>query len=328
MNEDDSSEESTISVDEEKDIDTEKEKVDEIILLEEGKVEDKVDEEEVLKDYKTNKFDTLVLPGGSIKGILILGGLQYCYDNFLLTDIKNYVGTSAGAFISFFLAIGYTPVEIITSICTNQVIEKMQHLNIFAMINNQGASSYTNLSNHLERMTLDKIGYFPTFHDIKHKFNKNLVFVTYNLTKDQGEYLSYETHPTLPCLVALRMSSNLPLVFESYKYDNNFYIDGGITDNFAIEHAEKIGNRVLGLYILYKNMSFSVSDNVLEYIFKVIYIPILEQQRNKIDKSCTKKSTVVNITDNTEHTMFSFNINSTDKLEMFSDGYNQCKNKL
>lgn len=325
MNDDDSSEESTSMNEEEVEKEIDQKPNEEIIIpMEEEKIE--IEEEIEEEDYKNNKFDTLVLPGGSIKGLLILGAIQYCYDNFLLTDIQNYVGTSAGAFISFFLAIGYTPVEIITFICTNQVIEKMQHLNVFAMINNQGASSYANLSNQLEKMTLDKIGYFPTFHDIKHKFNKNLVFVTYNLTKDQGEYLCYETHPTLPCLVALRMSSNLPLVFENYKYDNNFYIDGGITDNFAIDYAEKIGNRVLGFYILYKNMTFSVSDNVLEYIFKVIYIPILEQQRNKIDKICTKKSKVVEITDNTNHTMFSFNINSFDKLEMFSDGYNQCKN--
>ena len=172
------------------------------------------------KEIMTRNFDTLVLSGSGVKGLFVLGALQYCYDNFILSDIENYVGTSSGAMISFLLVIGYTPVEIITSICCNQVMEKMQHFDIFAMINNLGAASFTNISLHLERMTIDKIGYLPTFSDLKHKFNKNLVCITYNLTKGEVEYLSYETRPELPCLIALRMSSNLPLVFENYKYDN------------------------------------------------------------------------------------------------------------
>ena len=84
-------------------------------------IEDKK-EENILVDY-----DTLVLSGGSSKGIMTLGALQYLYDNFLLKNIKNYIGTSAGAMICYLLAIGYTPVEIIVYICKHQLLEKMQH---------------------------------------------------------------------------------------------------------------------------------------------------------------------------------------------------------
>ena len=57
-------------------------------------------------------FDTLVLSGGSSKGILILGALQYAQDNFLLNKINKYIGTSVGSIICFLLLIGYTPIEI------------------------------------------------------------------------------------------------------------------------------------------------------------------------------------------------------------------------
>ena len=77
-------------------------------------------------EYHITKHDTLVLPGGGIKGLTILGALQYCHDNFLLTDIVNYVGTSSGSMICYLLAIGYTPVDIITNICCNQIMEKIQ----------------------------------------------------------------------------------------------------------------------------------------------------------------------------------------------------------
>lgn len=291
-----------------------------------GEVEIEELQEEEKEETNNNKFDTIVLPGGSIKGLFILGALQYCYDNFLLTNVQNYVGTSSGAMSSFLMAIGYTPVEIITQICTNQIIERMQHFDIFAMINNLGATSFTNISEYLEKLTIDKIGYLPTFYDMKHKFNKNLVFVTYNLSKGEAEYLSYETHPTLPCLVALRMTSNLPLIFENYKYGNNFYIDGGIVDNFSIDVAQTIGNRVLGIHIVFENFVFSTSDNVLDYIYKLIYIPIKQQQKIKLDNVCRKKCKLISLSDKTNRNMFNFSMSSVEKLDMFSVGYRQCRN--
>jgi predicted acylesterase/phospholipase RssA len=94
-------------------------------------------------------------------------------------------------------------------------------------------------------MSISKIGYLPTLNDIKEKMKKNLVCVTHNLTENRTEYLSWETHPHLPCVTAINMSANLPLVFENYRYGNCFYVDGGISDNFAIDTGEKMEIRYL-----------------------------------------------------------------------------------
>ena len=64
----------------------------------------------------SENYDTLVLSGGSSKGLVILGALQYGYDNYLLNEIETYIGTSAGAITCFLLAIGYSPLEIISYI--------------------------------------------------------------------------------------------------------------------------------------------------------------------------------------------------------------------
>jgi predicted patatin/cPLA2 family phospholipase len=280
-------------------------------------------------EYNITKHDTLVLPGGGIKGLTILGALQYCYDNFLLTDIVTYVGTSSGSMICYLLAIGYTPVDIITQICCNQIMEKMQHFDLFAMLNNLGATSFTSIYEVLEKLTIDKVGYLPTLLDIKQQYNKNLVFITYNLTKNEEECLSYETHPSLPCLVAVRMSSNLPLIFENYKYNNNMYIDGGITNNFAIDVGETIGTKVLGVYIHYKHSSTATTNhnNILEYIYKLIYIPIIQQQKNKLEKACREKCTILDMSDSMRMKMFDFSISTKEKLELFSAGYRQVQEK-
>ena len=307
----------------------ESESVDCPISEPEEKSDDEVKEEEEEEDDDSEvdiKYDTLVLPGGGIKGLLILGALQNCYDNFLLTDIVNYVGTSSGAMTCYLLALGYTPVDIVTYICCYQIMEKMQHFDLFAMMNNLGATSFSSISEVLEKMTIDKIGYLPTLLDMKQQYNKNLVFVTYNLTKHTEEYLNHETHPSLPCLVALRMSANLPLVFENYKYNSNLYIDGGITNNLAIDVGERIGSKVLGLYINYLDYSFSNGNNILEFIYKLMYIPIIQLQKNKLEKADKKRCTVLNLSDTMVVKMFDFSISTTEKLELFSTGYRQVKN--
>ena len=74
------------------------------------------------ENIELQNYDTLVLAGGGTKGILTLGALQYAFDNLFLTNVKNYIGTSAGAMICFLLCIGYKPIEIIVYICTHRLL--------------------------------------------------------------------------------------------------------------------------------------------------------------------------------------------------------------
>jgi NTE family protein len=273
----------------------------------------------------TYGFDTLVLSGGSSKGILTLGALQYAYDNNLLSKIYTYIGTSAGALICFFLIIGYTPIEIIVYLCTNEILEKLHHFDIVSMLNGTGALSYSGIYEQLEKMTINKIGYLPTFQDIKEKFNKNLICTVYNLTDSKTEYISYENNKNLPCLIALRMTSNLPLIFEKFKYGDKFYIDGGISNNFAINVADKIGNNVLGILITTNN-DFNDNDNIIEYIYKLIFIPMSQSIEYKILN--TKNSCKIIRLSYDKLKFFNFNINLKEKLDIFSRGYEKMKEEM
>lgn len=274
-------------------------------------------------------YDTLVLSGGGVKGILTLGALQCAYDNFLLQDINIYIGTSSGAIICFLFAIGYTPIEIVVYICTHQLMEKLQHFNVVAMLNGGGASSYTSIQEQLEKMTISKIGFLPTINDLKTRFNKTFICITYNETEGIAEYLSPDTHPNLPCITALRMSSNLPLIFEKYKYGNNFYIDGGVSNNFPIDIGDNLGKKILGIQhsIEYNNNSDEL-ENILEYIYRLILIPIEQSQKLKLQKVSNKCNIItleyskINLLD------FNFSINSKTKLDLFSEGYNQFQKSI
>ena len=277
-------------------------------------------------------FDSLVISGGSIKGIAALGALQYAHDNHLLHNLKYYIGTSCGSLICYLLAIGYTSTEIMVYLCTNQLLERISQFNIFAMLQGRGASSFTSIHEQLEKMTIAKLGYLPTLIDLKAKHNKTLVCITHNLNRGEAEYLSHETHPHLPCLTALRMSCNLPFVFEVFTYGNDQYIDGGISDNFGIQVGERYGEKVLGIVLDREeaptDSHHDMENNIIEFIFTILFAPIQKLVSYKIAQ-CSDKCKVVRLSPKgTKLDTMTFNVDNHTKLEMFSSGYQQMRTAM
>jgi len=261
-----------------------------------------------------NEYDTLVLSGASSKALTFLGALQYCYDFGLIRNVKNYVGTSAGAMICFFLAIGYSPSDIIVYICVQQLMDKMLNFNILSMIQGGGAMTFNPIQESIEKMTIEKIGYLPTLNDLKEKFDVNLTVVTYNLSKQKVVYLNYKTHPNFPCVTALKMSGNLPLVFEKFKYGTDYYIDGGIADNFPLRKGEEIGKHVLALALSGSVKKYDHSNSILEYIYSLMFIPIKSDQKNQILQK-SEESTVALLESNNLK-FFDFKISTREKLDI------------
>lgn len=290
----------------------------------EPQVETKVNKIEV--EFTYHDYDTLVLAGGSAKSIVTLGAVQYVYDNYLYRNLKYYIGTSAGAIICYLLIIGYTPIEIMVYICTNQILEKMQHFNVFSLIKGQGACSFHIIQEELEKMTILKIGYLPTLKDLKTNFNKELVCVTYNLTESKTIFLNHKDNANLPCITALRMTSNLPLIFETFKYGNSFYIDGAVSDNFPIDYGDLVGNKVLGINLIHEMKEYDPIMNMLEFIYKVMFIPIQQSISHKISKA-SSKCKIVQL-EFSKLQFFDFNVSSKMKMEMFSIGYQQISDDI
>jgi NTE family protein len=279
-------------------------------------------------NYIQCNFDTLVLSGGALKGIVSLGVVQYAIDNQYLNNVIHYCGTSSGAMICYLLAIGYTPQEIMVYICTHRIIEKMKNLNFAAVVDGTGVSSFNYIQEQLEKMTIDKIGKLITLGDLK-SYGKTLSVVTYNITKGRVEYLTTDDTPEIPCIVALRMSSNIPLLFENFKYMDSYYVDGGIADNFPIDIAEKQGERILGIYLDYSSTNFINMEetNTISYILKLFNVVISRATHIRIEKS-SKKCVFIRIdgkSPGTSVNFLNFNINAREKLDMFSGGYTTGK---
>jgi NTE family protein len=275
----------------------------------------------------SKQYDTLVISGGSTKGFLFLGSLQYLKDKELIENITNLIGTSVGSIIAYLLCIGYTPIEILVFMSTHNILEKIQNVNMVSLIQGTGAVSYHHINDGIEKMTIDKIGFLPTLKDIQNSFGKNLIIVTYNITEDRTEYLNYENYPNIPCLTAIRMSSNIPLVFEHYRYGHSYYIDGGIADNFPIQKADQIGKKIIGINLGTNNKSINqdiTEMDTMEYLYKLLFIPVnnsIQQQINNVSKNCD----IINVTYEKSIKFFDFNIAPSIKMDMFSSGYAQAE---
>ena len=179
-------------------------------------------------------YDTLILSGGGIKGIITLGALQYMYDNGKLQNIKHYYGTSVGTMISYLLVIGYSPIEILLQIISEKIFDHFKKINIINLTNGSGGFEWQPIDDFLINLTLAKCEQPMSFEDIYMKYGVKLTFCTYNVSLQKKEYLSYETNPKLLCTAAIRMSSNIPLIFPRYQYLGNYYIDGAVVDDFPI----------------------------------------------------------------------------------------------
>ena len=280
------------------------------------------------KHTPVSNYNTLVISGGSVKGFAILGALQYAYDNSWLKNVTTYIGTSVGSMICYLLCIGYTPIEIMVYLCTHQMLDKIQNFDLVSLLQGRGASSFNYLGEHLEKMTISKIGYLPTMLDLYEKMGKSLICSTHNLTESRTEYLKYQTHPRLPCITALHMSSNIPLIFERYKYGTCLYVDGGISDNFPIQLVDKPENKVLGI-LLSENKVLPVegaeTTNGIEYLFYILRTAIRQSFEYKM-AHLTNACEIVSIpVTHRPFEFFKFDLPSSSKLDLFSQGYEHMR---
>lgn len=264
-------------------------------------------------------YNTILLSGGSIKTLSTLGALQYCYDNNLLDhSVETFVGTSAGAIICYLLVIGYTPVEVICYFVSKNLFRHEHYVDIVSMLKGDGAISFLDIHEHLENLTIEKIGRLVTFKEVRDLFGKTLVMTTYNYTKKQIEYLSPETTPDLPCLIGLRMSTCLPFVFSKYKYKDCFYIDGGVIDNFPLEYIDPSAGRTLGFHIdIFHDLLHTEEESLLHTVYALLSIPLKELERVKLEE---RKEMEIIFLQNNVH-LLNFDLTPKEKLDLFSDGY-------
>ena len=269
-------------------------------------------------------YNTLVISGGAIKGFSALGVLQYMYDNNLLSNIERYYATSVGAMICYLLAIGYTPIEIMVYVCTSQVLSKFVFGDILSLSNGDGMYDWNIISNFIEQMTIDKIGKFLTLSELKEIYKKEITMITYNFTNKKQEEISYKNHPNMSCITALRLSSNLPLVFSRYKYLNCYYLDGGFVNNLPINLITE-NDICFAINLNFSsNLKESSDFKIHYYVYNLLCTSTHINQKKSIEIAKLKPNCDL-ISLDVDVDGINFKIDKQEQLNIFSKGYKKCK---
>lgn len=233
-------------------------------------------------------YDYLVFSGGGIKGLSYCGALHVLEELNILYDkehnlkIRGVAGTSAGSIIAALFAVGYTPDELYTIIkdldFEKVFDDKLGYIrDTINFIEDWGVCPGKYIQTLLGKLIKKKTGNEDyTLEDLKNDHNMQLVTVATDMCNKKSIYM-YAGNPNkkysnIPIRLAVRMSMGIPFAFEPLNYDECYFVDGGILDNFPLHvfDGEYPGETKARLNLIKPNpkvlgLKIMTSNNDLDY---------------------------------------------------------------
>lgn len=167
----------------------------------------------VLLDMKPS---CLVLGPGGMGFFALLGAYSKLEEQ--LSDVTDICGSSAGALLGLFIALGKTSTEIL-DISMGIDIPALTKYNIKSFMSSYGLIDHSQIREVLVSICEGD----PTFSDI----DKTIYIAAFNVNLGRTEYFSKYTHPTMSVIDAVCMSISVPFIFSSFKFNGYNYVDGG-----------------------------------------------------------------------------------------------------
>ena len=277
------------------------------------------------------KYEGLLLPAGGINGFTILGFLDILYNEENIKSVENikyFGGTSSGSIITYLLAIGYTPREIFLYVTKNDVMDLFKDLSILSIQSKWGLIDIDIIKKYLEIMSLQKLGYVPTFNELYIKLNKFFICNAYNISEKNiekaQEYFTTKTHGDMKVIDAVILSCSAPIIFTKSSYKDNFYIDGGIFDQCPDTKLVELFNlkneEIMCIKYDVKNYLISI-ECIYSYIKRIV--EVVTQSKIASDIVYDKFEHV--LIEYSSKTSFNFVVSKKERLDMFLKGQNGCK---
>ena len=276
-------------------------------------------------------YDTLVLSGGGLKGFTILGAVQFIVDedkNFL-QNLKKYYGVSVGAIICLLLIMGYQPKDILAEFISNKSLSDV-NINIYNGLFGKGFIDFDQLTSIFSKLVMTKLQRIPTLGELCHQFECEFKCLTYNFSTKAETVISNTTHPDINLLDCIRITSNIPFIFNSFKYNEHLYYDGFLSCNFPIHLIDPVNDKVLGLNVKTKQNKDDDDDessvSKWSMFWDIVMIPMLELQKLKTNEF-RQHADVYDILGGDFFGIDSLSNGYSSILDMYSHGYTSLKNK-
>lgn len=213
------------------------------------------------------KKEHLVFSGGGIAGFLHHGAFMHLIEkNFInFDDIKSIHGTSIGAFLSVIYSLKIDK-KILNNYIINRPLDKLFSIESGFLFNNSNKLGFFNILEITKKILEPLFKYVNIDIDITMKefYNKTSIEIflyTINVIKFDCVTISHETFPNLKVVDAVAMSSSVPIIFQPIFYENNFYIDGGILNNYPLQSCiDHLKNNSSGLNNITDNSNNITND--------------------------------------------------------------------
>ena len=229
-------------------------------------------------------YEGIVISSGSGGGYGMLGFLHTLYSKRNMSRIKYFAGTSVGALICMFLALGASPLDIFSKMCSKDVNEYLgisTDINLwteqFGLIDSQKLKLY------FTELVTDIYGFVPTFQQLKEKTNNTLIIASFNVSKNKGQYFSPTTSPEIDIVTAVVCSFCIPIMFTKMSYKGDYYVDGALFDRCPVEECKREieinGYPPYKIFVLFcaKPLELKEDCSLAEYIKAVCFSPINKQ---------------------------------------------------
>lgn len=265
--------------------------------------------------------DTLVLSGGSFRGIAHIGVLKALEETNILKNIKTFSGTSVGAMVSVFHAIGYTTDELM-EVINDLDFEKLKHIKLGNFLSSYGIDDGRNMLLVFEKMFEYKdMNKNITFIELYQKTNIKLILTGVCLNDKKVYYFSHETYPNMSIITALRITTCVPFWFAPVEYESKLFIDGGVMNNYPINlFNEKLDN-VIGVYLNESRDTTPSIDNFESFLSNTVEC-IFEGMGLALIGNYSKQTINLNLP---KSQIFSL-LNSKEKRELYTIGYTESMN--
>ena len=270
--------------------------------------------------------NSVVMSGGGVKGMAMLGTLQYLKNMNMLHDVKKYIGTSIGAILSFLMVIGVEPSSIIVTFVKKEHFRNLKSYSLVQAFKGEGLLKFERFQAILEDFISDKFEKIPTFEEVYEKYPIKLYCVTFNYTKNKEEVLSVDTHPKMLITDALRMTSNVPFVFDEFQYEGSFYYDGYLVNNFPI-HLLEPTDKCIGITCFQSKWDSEGEKPKSWKVFWNLFLLPLNKLQDIKNSPYEKQCTIISINLH-DYSLFDFRLKNNMMLDLFSEGYSAAKNTL
>lgn len=244
-------------------------------------------DEETLVEIEVNdkpKYENICFEGGGAKGVAYIGALKKLEEEGLLDNLKNFAGSSVGSMFAGILACRAK---------IDYIDDKFKELNmedflddsfgifkdVWRFFKEWGVCPGNYLHNWVGDIIEDVTGNRDiTFQQIYEKYDSTLYITGTCLNEPPNtRFFDRFNTPDMPIRDAIRMSTSMPLVFVPYKYNNNYYVDGGYLENYPInvfkndeEDFEVTLSKTIGLYLASKNEGKPIKLDSLRTFFMTI----------------------------------------------------------